>query len=247
MKNWDDGLKYYESKIYLMKNVSYILLLQGQFKVSEANDQIFAVLRVEKTLQAQDWDLYLRSHPDAKTGSRISKSIMNSPLFTTEQMYRMPLCWSCRCLFRKASPSSTEYILDPETNFSPFYKHEKSTEEDILKLLADMKKPEKVSKLSVVPGAVKITVDSSTSTLLKQDVMTVIETKEISSLPTVIEFPINSIDNFKKFVHLLYVYPISLNLNAVAGKIRARNILCRVFLRTEDDIEASRKFCTILS
>lgn len=112
----------------------------------------------------------------------------------------------------------------------------------MLKLLADMKKPEKVSKLSVVPGAVKITVESATTTaLMKPDVMTVIETKEISSLPNVIEFPINSCDNFAKFVHLLYVYPISLNLNSVAGKIRARNILCRVFLRTEDDIEASRK------
>ncbi|CAL8071025.1 unnamed protein product [Orchesella dallaii] len=206
----------------------------GQFRVSETNDQIYAVLRVEKTLQATDWETYLRANPDGKTGSRISKSITGSPLFTTEQRYRMPLCWSCRCLFKKSLNGTSEYVLDPETHFSPFYKHEKSAEEEILKILADMKKPEKASKLTAVPGAVKVVVES-----MKPEVMAVIETKENCSLPNVIEFPINSCDNFSKFVHLLYVYPISLNLNHVAGKIRARNILCRVFLRTEDDIEAS--------
>lgn len=55
--------------------------------MSETNDQIFAVLRVEKTLQATDWEAYLRGNPDAKVGSRISKSITTSPLFTTEQRY----------------------------------------------------------------------------------------------------------------------------------------------------------------
>lgn len=169
----------------------------------------------------------------------------------------MPLCWSCRSLFRKGATTPTsgcpgtsqEFVLDSESTFSQLYKHEKSSEEDMLKLLADMKKPEKVSKLSVVPGTVKISVESVTSTTLlsKPEMMTVIETKkDNNSFPNVIEFPINSINNFTKFVHLLYVYPLSLNLNPVAGKIRARNILCRVFLRTEDDIEASRKYTIII-
>jgi hypothetical protein len=152
----------------------------------------------------------------------------------------MPLCWSARCLFKKSGSIAAEgsgFILDSESTFTPFYKYEKYTEEELFKTLSEMKKPEKVAKLSPVPGTLKVHVES-----MKSDELAVAETKENCSSSFIIEFPINSCDNFGRFIHLLYVYPLSLNLNAVAGKIRARNILCRVFLRAEDDIEASRKF-----
>jgi hypothetical protein len=53
--------------------------------VSEANELIFAVLRVEKTLQATDYDAYFKGNPDLKIGTRISKSIISSPLFTDQR------------------------------------------------------------------------------------------------------------------------------------------------------------------
>jgi hypothetical protein len=152
----------------------------------------------------------------------------------------MPLCWSSRCLFKKSGAIAAEgtgYILDAESTFTPFYKYEKYTEEELIKTLADIKKPEKVSKLTIVPGAARIHVET-----MKHDELAVATTKEKSSSSFILEFPINSCENFCRFVHLLYVYPISLNFNAVTGKIRARNILCRVFLRAEDDIEASREY-----
>jgi len=160
----------------------------------------------------------------------------------------MPLCWSARCLFQKSSSiASSEgtggYIfLDSDSTFSPYYKYEKYTDEELLKTLSEIKKPEKVSKLTVVPGTLKVHVEA-----MKPDELAVAETKENCSSSFIIEFPINSSDNFSRFIHLLYVYPLSLNLNSVAGKIRARNILCRVFLRAEDDIEASRKLFFLIT
>ncbi|CAG7817944.1 unnamed protein product [Allacma fusca] len=208
------------------------------FRVSDANDQIYAVVRVEKTLQAADSDAYLRGNPDGKTGSRISKSVTGSPLFSNTRRYRMPLCWSARSLFRKSSGSSTdatEFILDTESSFSPFYKHEKSWDEELIKILAEIKKPEKVSKLTLVPGILKVSVESVSSGQLAE----LHESKCAAKTNAIIEFPYHSSENFNRFVHHLYVYPVQLNLNALGGKVRARNILCRVFLRSEDDIDAS--------
>lgn len=150
----------------------------------------------------------------------------------------MPLAWSTRCLFKKSgsiASGGTGYTLDSDSVFTPFYKYEKYTEEDLLKTLSDIRKPEKVAKLTVIPGAAKVGLSP-----MKPDEIATVENKESTS-SFIIEFPINSNDNFSRFLHLLYVYPVGLNLNALTG-IRARNILCRVFLRAEDDIEASRKF-----
>lgn len=55
--------------------------------MTEANDQIFVVMRVEKTLQPADNDAYFRGNPEPKIGSRISKQLSSSPLFTEGQRY----------------------------------------------------------------------------------------------------------------------------------------------------------------
>jgi hypothetical protein len=159
--------------------------------------------------------------------------------------YRMPLCWSYRCLFRKGGStgsgleSPTDPIFDAESPFSSFYKHEKCWDEELLKILSEIRKPERVSKLTLVPGLIKATFERSRPSLLDEliDKPSIAET----TLAVITEFPSQSVETFSRFSHLLYVYPITLNLNPVASKIRARNILCRVFLRAEDDIDASRK------
>ena len=153
----------------------------------------------------------------------------------------MPLCWSARSLFRRCTTSSadsSEYFLDTESSFSPFYKHEKSWDEELIKILAEIRKPEKVSKLTLVPGVLKVTIEPADAGERGAEHGNGFRRHS----DTIIEFPHHSSENFNRFAHHLYVYPIQLNLNAVGGKIRARNILCRVFLRSEDDIDASRKF-----
>lgn len=154
----------------------------------------------------------------------------------------MPLCWASKSVFRLKSSgeSSKIFTIDTETPFTSFYKHEKGTDEDLLKILGDIRKPEKVSKLTLVPGLIKASLQQTTLAFVQDQVKA--SEEEAGDSPTIItEFPFKSIEPFRKFSHLLYVYPISLNLTPVANKIRARNILCRIFLRSEDDIDASRK------
>ena len=157
----------------------------------------------------------------------------------------MPLCWAARSLFRKCptiGADSVEYLLDTESSFSPFYKHEKSWDEELIKILAEIKKPEKVSKLTLVPGVLKVTIEPADAGDRGAELGDAEEGKGVRRHSgAIIEFPHHSSENFNRFAHHLYVYPIQLNLNALGGKIRARNILCRVFLRSEDDIDASRK------
>jgi len=152
----------------------------------------------------------------------------------------MPLCWSSKSMFRRkdAGENSTNYTLDLESSFTSFYKYEKGTDEDLLKILADMRKPEKVSRLTLVPGVIKVSLEKIGSGFVQD-----LNKKESpdSSHVVITEFPYQSVEPFRQFTHLLYVYPIVLNLTSVTSKIRARNILCRVFLRAEDDIDASRE------
>jgi len=148
----------------------------------------------------------------------------------------MPLCWSARTVFKRnfIIPEETEFIVDLDATFSPFYKFDKYSDEELVKCLSDLKKPDKMAKMTVAPGQLQVQiapVHAEELALLRKS----------ESLININEFPTNSIDNFGSFMHQLYIYPLSLNLNAVTGKIRARNILCRVFLRAEDDIDASRK------
>lgn len=75
-----------------------------------------------------------------------------------------------------------------------------------------MRKPEKVAKFTLVPGSIKATIHE----IKNWDEIKKHETSTV----TIVEFPSNSIETFSHFSHLLYVYPILLNLSSVTGKIR---------------------------
>lgn len=69
----------------------------------------------------------------------------------------MPFGWCARPVFK----SNGE--LDSHAEFSPVYKCEdkRLNEVEMIKLLNDLKKPEKMSKLTVIPGSVSVEVCSA--------------------------------------------------------------------------------------
>ncbi|TTI92372.1 Dedicator of cytokinesis protein 9 [Bagarius yarrelli] len=71
--------------------------------------------------------------------------------------YRMPFAWTARPVFKDASGT-----LDKSARFSALYRQDSSklSDEDLFKLLADFRKPEKMAKLPVILGNLDITVDS---------------------------------------------------------------------------------------
>ena len=64
----------------------------------------------------------------------------------------MPFAWCARPLFKNSKE------LDCFGEFSPLYKSDEKrlTESEIIKLLSDFRKPEKMNKLTVIPGSVSI-------------------------------------------------------------------------------------------
>ena len=66
--------------------------------------------------------------------------------------YRMPFGWSARQIFKPDGK------LDPNTDFSPIYKFDdkKIAEGEMVKLLQDLRKGDKLSKLTVIPGTMSI-------------------------------------------------------------------------------------------
>lgn len=73
--------------------------------------------------------------------------------------YRMPFAWAARPLFRLYSSD-----LDTSIEFPAVYRQEanKLRDEELLKLLADYRKPDKFSKLTVIPGWLKISIEPIT-------------------------------------------------------------------------------------
>uniref|UniRef100_A0A8C4Q9P7 Uncharacterized protein n=1 Tax=Eptatretus burgeri TaxID=7764 RepID=A0A8C4Q9P7_EPTBU len=68
----------------------------------------------------------------------------------------MPFAWTARAVFKDGSST-----VDPEARFSPLYRQDSSklSNEDLLKLLLDFRKPERMAKLQVIPGHLDVTVE----------------------------------------------------------------------------------------
>uniref|UniRef100_A0A8C4QAK8 Uncharacterized protein n=1 Tax=Eptatretus burgeri TaxID=7764 RepID=A0A8C4QAK8_EPTBU len=64
--------------------------------------------------------------------------------------------FSLRAVFKDGSST-----VDPEARFSPLYRQDSSklSNEDLLKLLLDFRKPERMAKLQVIPGHLDVTVE----------------------------------------------------------------------------------------
>ncbi|MGH0165557.1 UNVERIFIED_CONTAM: hypothetical protein FKN15_001028 [Acipenser sinensis] len=71
--------------------------------------------------------------------------------------YKMPFAWAARPLFKDAQGT-----LDKSARFSAIYRQDsnKLSNEDLLKLLADFRKPEKMSKLPVILGNLDVAIDN---------------------------------------------------------------------------------------
>ena len=76
------------------------------------------------------------------------------PLFVAARLgeYRMPFAWSARQIF------TSDGKLDPNTDFSPLFKwdEKKASEAEMIKLLTELKKGEKLNKLTIIPGSLSI-------------------------------------------------------------------------------------------
>lgn len=133
---------------------------QAIFSVTAPHPDIFIVVKIEKILQGAingTTEPYLRAPKDSKDSKIGSKLHKNVKMYSQKiGSYRMPFAWAARPLFRLYSSD-----LDASIEFPAIYRQEanKLKDEDLLKLLGEYRKPDKFSKLTVIPGTLKISTE----------------------------------------------------------------------------------------
>lgn len=131
---------------------------QAVFSVQHTEPELYLVVRIEKVLQGsinQASESYIRvaADGDGKQGSKIQKSVRQCCQHLGH--YRMPFAWTSRAIFTKFTGD-----LDEHNDFGPIYRQEatKLSDDDLLKMLSELRKPDKAKHMTVIPGYVKASI-----------------------------------------------------------------------------------------
>ncbi|XP_031228246.1 dedicator of cytokinesis protein 11 [Mastomys coucha] len=237
-----------ESLIHGIAESQLCYIKQGIFSVTNPHPEIFLVVRIEKVLQGNIThcaEPYIKNSDPIKTAQKVHRTAKQ--VCSRLGQYRMPFAWAARPIFKDIQGS-----LDLDGRFSPLYKQDSSklSNEDILKLLSEYKKPEK-TKLQIIPGQLNITVEcvpvdlpnciTSSYVPLKpfekncQNIT--VEVEEFVPEMTKYCYP------FTIYKNHLYVYPLQLKYDSQKSFAKARNIAVCVEFRDSDESDASALKC----
>ncbi|KAK4319158.1 hypothetical protein Pmani_009878 [Petrolisthes manimaculis] len=212
---------------------------QAVMSVTRPNSDVYLVIRIEKVLQgsvSQTVEPYLKT-PDPKTIQKLQRTIKTCCYRLGE--FRMPFGWCARPLFKNSGN------LDTESDFCPIYRCEEKrlSETEFIKMLADYRKPEKMNKLTVIPGSVTAQILPMEVTLPNSLTPALEPVKPFPNPPTheptveVQEFPSVCVDDIHPHVSYrnhLYIYPHHLHYDNQKSFSRARNLVCSVEIRDSD-------------
>uniref|UniRef100_A0A671XVA1 Dedicator of cytokinesis 11 n=1 Tax=Sparus aurata TaxID=8175 RepID=A0A671XVA1_SPAAU len=227
--------------LYVMcPHTIYPSILQGIFSVTNPHADIFLVARVEKVLQngiTHCAEPYIKSSDINKTAQKVLKAAKQ----TCQRLgqYRMPFAWAAKQVFKDAQGG-----LDMDGKFSPLYRQDSSkiSTDDIIKLLADIRKPEK-SKLQTIPGQLNVTIEcvppdfSNTVTSSYIPVKPFEDGCERVSVEVEEFLPEEAKYNypFTTYKNQLYIYPYQLKYDNQKTFTKARNIAVCIQFRDSDE------------
>ncbi|KAG7311678.1 hypothetical protein JYU34_002731 [Plutella xylostella] len=211
---------------------------QVQLSINNPHPDLFIVVRIDKILQGhvnQVMEPYLKATKDPRLGLKVHKTVQ--AYANRVGSYKMPFAWAAKPLFRLYSND-----LDTSPEFPAIYRQEpnKMSDDDLLKILSDIRKPEKLSKLTVIPGWLNISIQQSNEPVpncmtsahaaLKPFPLppTAPLTLELATLNLEPEQP------YAAYIHHMYVRPLTLSFESQKMFARARNIACVVEMKDSD-------------
>ncbi|XP_029892500.1 dedicator of cytokinesis protein 9 isoform X2 [Aquila chrysaetos chrysaetos] len=215
---------------------------QGIFSVTCPHTDIFLVARIEKVLQGSIThcaEPYMKSSDSSKVAQKVLKNAKQACQRLGQ--YRMPFAWAARTLFKDASGT-----LDKNARFSPLFRQDsnKLSNEDMLKLLADFRKPEKMAKLPVILGNLDVTIDNVSPDFPNYVNSSYIPMKQFeNSTKTLITFEVEEFvpcipkhtQPFTIYNNHLYVYPKHLKYDSQKSFAKARNIAVCIEFKDSDE------------
>uniref|UniRef100_A0A671LQ05 Netrin 4 n=1 Tax=Sinocyclocheilus anshuiensis TaxID=1608454 RepID=A0A671LQ05_9TELE len=237
----------FTSKCSYNHSVSFCVI-QGIFSVTNPHTDIFLLARVEKVLQngiTHCTEPYIKTSDISKTVQKVLKTAKQ----TCQRLgqYRMPFAWAAKQVFKDYQGS-----LDIEGKFSPLYRQDSSkiSTEDLIKLLTDLKKPEK-NKLQIIPGQINITVECVPPDLSNSVTSSYIPVKPFEEQCERVSVEVEEFvpeearynHPFTIYKNHLYVYPQQLKYDNQKTFAKARNIAVCVQFKDSDDEGAAPLKC----
>ncbi|KAM5288653.1 dedicator of cytokinesis protein 9 isoform 8-T8 [Ctenodactylus gundi] len=223
---------------------------QGIFSVTCPHPDIFLVARIEKVLQGSIThcaEPYMKSSDSSKVAQKVLKNAKQACQRLGQ--YRMPFAWAARTLFKDTAGN-----LDKNARFSAIYRQDsnKLSNDDMLKLLVDFRKPEKMAKLPVILGNLDITIDNVSSDFPNYVNSSYIPMKQFEPCSkTPITFEVEEFvpcipkhtQPYTIYNNHLYVYPKYLKYDSQKSFAKARNIAICIEFKDLDEEDSQPLKC----